>query len=105
MIQIPNFSNYLKRFKNIIIVIIFILLIFLSWLFLGENNGMRYFSIHQEMSLESAEMQILRQENENLKKEIFKLKNDTDYQEEIARRKYDFLKKNEMVFDFSKPKK
>lgn len=43
--------------------------------------------------------------NEELRAEIDRLKNDTAYLEQIAREKYGMLKKNERVFDFSKPQK
>ncbi len=43
--------------------------------------------------------------NEQLRAEIDRLNNDTDYLEQIAREKYGMLKKNERVFDFSKPQK
>jgi cell division protein FtsB len=43
--------------------------------------------------------------NEELRAEIERLNNDTAYLEQIAREKYGMLKKNERVFDFSKPQK
>lgn len=43
--------------------------------------------------------------NEELRAEIDRLNNDTAYLEQIAREKYGMLKKNERVFDFSKPQK
>jgi len=43
--------------------------------------------------------------NEALRAEIDRLKNDPVYLEQIAREKYGMLKKNERVFDFSKPRK
>lgn len=43
--------------------------------------------------------------NERLRAEIERVKNDPVYLEQIAREKYGMIKKNEQLFDFSKPKK
>jgi len=88
-----------------LIILAFIIVIFLSWLFMGENCGMKYISIHQKLNSLNGEMAALNQENENLRQEIDSLKNDMSYLEAVAREKYGFLKENEMVFDFSKPAK
>ena len=48
---------------------------------------------------------MLEQQNRDLQAEIEQLKNDAEYLEQVAREKHGLLKKNEMVFDFSKEKK
>ncbi len=44
----------------------------------------------------------LQQENAALRQEIERILNDIDYFEQLAREKHGLLKKNEMIFDFSK---
>jgi len=44
----------------------------------------------------------LEKENSALQEEINRLQNDSEYLEEVARREYGLLRKNERVFDFSK---
>ena len=46
----------------------------------------------------------LEQENTRLQAEIDLLQNDSEYLEDIARKDYGLLKKNEQVYDFSRTK-
>ncbi len=55
----------------------------------------------QTLSKENAE---LAKENEKIKREIEQIQEDPAHLEQIARKK-NFLKKNERVYDFSKPDK
>ncbi len=52
-----------------------------------------------------AEKERLRLENEKLTAELEQLRNDPEYLEEIARKDFGLLKKNERIYDFSKPEK
>ena len=47
----------------------------------------------------------LRQENQVLKEEIDKIQNDPEYLEEVARKKFGLIKKNELIFNFRKKRK
>jgi len=47
----------------------------------------------------------LEQRNVQLRREIDRLQNDDAYLEELARKKYGLLKKNEMVFEFKSSQK
>lgn len=46
----------------------------------------------------------LEEDNNKLQKDIERLQNDSGYLEEIARKEYGLLKKNERVYDFSRKK-
>ncbi|MEE4165815.1 MAG: septum formation initiator family protein [Desulfocapsaceae bacterium] len=76
------------------------------WIFFAPGTGI--YSLlklrNQAVELE-AQTTELTAANKVLRQEIDRLKNDSAYLEQIAREKYGMLKKNERVFDFSKPGK
>lgn len=76
------------------------------WLFLAPDMGI--LSLKKEHDrLEALQQQKhnLEQENAALRQEIERIENDIEYFERIAREKHGLLKKNEMIFDFSKEEK
>ena len=81
---------------------VFILLVI--WIMIAPNGAIKYYRVNKELGVVHARNQELTAENEALKEEIGKLKNDPAYIQEIARKKYGMIKKNEIVFEF-KPKK
>ena len=91
--------------KSKFIIIAIITSIIIIWFFVGQNNGRKYLQVQTEITQLNKEMQDLQDENKRLKDDIDKLKNDNSYLADVARRKYGFLKKNEMVFDFEPVKK
>ncbi len=66
------------------------------WLFMEKKAELR------ELQSNSVK---LGQDNSSLKKEIERLRSDPSSLEKIARKKYNLLKKNERVYDFSQPDK
>jgi len=92
----------LQRRKLIKFVVVIVLLAFL-WVFFSPNAGVWTVIQHRSELHQLQEETIqLEQENAALQSEIDQLQNDPAYLEEIARKKYGLLKKNERVFDFSK---
>ena len=76
------------------------------WLLFAPGTGVySLLKLRNKASRLEVETQELIQANEELRAEIDRLKNDTEYLEQIAREKYGLIKKNEQVFDFSKPSK
>jgi cell division protein FtsB len=71
------------------------------WVFLAPGSGIMALlsKISEQKKLEQ-EIAQLKQENEELQNDINRLENDPLYLEEVARREYGLLKKNERVFDF-----
>lgn len=77
----------------------------LLWVMLSPGSGL--LAIWRKRSeLKNLQQQnaLLEEENTQLQKGIDKLQNDPAHLEEVARREYNLLKKNERVFEFT-PKK
>lgn len=73
------------------------------WLLLSPSNGL-YGLIKIKKEVHQLEQQTteLAKSNQVLRQEIERLRTDPEYLERIAREKYNMLKKNEQLFDFSK---
>ena len=93
--------------ENRLLKIIIILIIgAFVWLLFAPGTGVySLLKLRNKASRLEVETRELSQDNEELRAEIDRLKNDTEYLEQIAREKYGLVKKNEQVFDFSKPGK
>lgn len=90
-----------QRLRKVCIALFCIALL---WLLLAPGSGVVAL-LRQRSALEALEQetQRLKIQNEELQAEIEKLREDPEYLEEIARKEYGLLKKNERVYDFSKP--
>ena len=92
----------LKKFKLLIIFIAVCLTVTLGWILYGPNGVNDYARISSELDKLNSDIEALTEQNKSLQEEIIKLKNDKHYIEDVARKDYGFLKKNEMVFEFKK---
>ena len=91
------------RVKKIIVVIV---LLALLWLFFAPGLGIiSYMSKKAELKKAQDEAFQLQTANKELQQEIDKLLSDPVYLEQLAREKYDLLKPNERVYNFSKKAK
>lgn len=73
------------------------------WVIFSPGTGLISLMGHRAELEQLQEKTIeLEKENSNLQEEIDRLQNDPEYLEEVARKEYGLLKKNERVFDFSK---
>ncbi|WP_163340295.1 septum formation initiator family protein [Desulfopila sp. IMCC35008] len=76
------------------------------WVLFAPNQGVvSLLRQRSELKELQAEKERLRLENEKLTAELEQLRNDPEYLEEIARKDFGLLKKNERIYDFSKPEK
>lgn len=92
--------------ERIFIRVLLVLIIFsLLWIIFIPDAGLLYF-LGRRAQLERLEVEIavLEKENAALKKDIHMLINDPLVLEKVAREKYQFLKKGEILYDFSKDK-
>lgn len=91
-----------KRFLKISVALAVLALL---WVLLAPGSGLLSLWKKRE-ELQRLQQQTIQLEKENgvLVKDIDRLKNDPGYLEEIARKDYGLLKKNERVFEFA-PKK
>lgn len=91
-----------KRLWRIsITTIVFVLL----WVVFAPGSGL--YHLHQQkkrIATLIAERQILIQQNDEIEKDIERLRNDQEYLEQVAREEHGMLKENEIVFDFSRKK-
>ena len=91
-----------KRFLKISLALVVVALL---WVLLAPGSGL--VSMWRKKSeLKNLQQQTVQLEKENvdLQKDIDRLQNDPKYLEEIARKEYGLLRKNERVFEFA-PKK
>jgi cell division protein FtsB len=89
-----------NRFKKQVVVIVLLALV---WLFFAPGLGIvSYMSKKSELKRLQHQSNELQKANVELQEEIEKLLTDPVYLEKIAREKYQLLKPNEKVYDFSR---
>jgi len=74
------------------------------YILFAPNGLLRYYRLQQSLATIRAANEDLQRQNKELRKEIDRLKHDPKYLEEVARQKYGFIKKNELLFNFKKQK-
>ena len=78
----------------------------LLWLLFAPGRGyVHYRKMQREMKELAQETKRMEAKNLELVEEINRLKTDKSYLEEVARQKHGMLKKDEMVFEFTAPRK
>jgi len=78
----------------------------LLWILFAPGRGLLYYHrLQNQVDRLTMENKNLEQRNVQLRREIDRLQNDDAYLEELARKKYGLLKKNEMVFEFKSSQK
>jgi len=84
-------------------IILLLLLAAVMWILFSPGAGLVSLIGHRS-DIKQLEQEIseLEKENSSLQAEIDRLQNDPEYLEEVARKEYGLLKKNERVYDFSK---
>lgn len=72
----------------------------IGWVLFSDKGFLQHKQMRKELQTIQAENQQLKKENEELKAKIEKIQNDPAFLEEVARRDFNLLKKNEVVFEF-----
>ncbi|MDF1614921.1 FtsB family cell division protein [Desulfurivibrio dismutans] len=72
------------------------------WLLFSPYGLWQYGQVSRERAALQQENRVLETENRQLQEEIERLQHDPQYIEEVARRHYDMLKENEILFDFNR---
>ena len=103
MTLLSNFSQ--RERKKILLISSVAVVLLLCWIVFSTNGALHYYKIFNELKAVRAENQQLQKQNKALREEIDKLLKDPEYIEEVARKKYGFIKENEIIFDFEKKKK
>ena len=89
-----------KRHFLFLATIIAVLL--LGWHLFSPFGLRQYFHLQKELDRIRTENVFLAQRNRELAKELDRFKNDDAFFSEIARKQHGMIKKNEVIFDFSK---
>ncbi|MEA2083849.1 MAG: septum formation initiator family protein [Thermodesulfobacteriota bacterium] len=95
-----NFENKKWLFVSVILILLFIL-----WHVISPNGALKYYNIRKQIDENLAKNEILKKENNALRKEIDKLENDPLYIEKTAREKYGMIKKNEILYKIKENEK
>lgn len=87
-------------------IILALVLVAVMWIIFSPGTGLlSLMGQRSELTQLQQKTAELEKENSELQAEIDRLQNDTEYLEEVARKEYGLLRKNERVFDFSKSSK
>lgn len=76
-----------------------------AWSVFGPYGALKYYRVTKEKNEILAQNETLRKANADLRQEISKLKNNRVYLEELARRQFGLIKKNEVIYEFPVKKK
>jgi cell division protein FtsB len=98
-------KSLLQDRKTIQIAVAAIILLILLWVAFSARTGIvRFFQANREREAVQAANQDLEQKNKQLQDEVDRLENDPAAIEEVARKQFGLIKKNEIIYDFSKQK-
>jgi cell division protein FtsB len=90
--------------SRVIKIVAGLVILALLWIIFAPGSGIvTLMSKRSELKKIQEDTARIEQQIKELQKEIDLLHNDPRYLEDIARKDYGLLKKNERVFDFSKP--
>jgi cell division protein FtsB len=91
--------------RSFVRIVLCLAVVAFLWVIFAPNMGI-YSVIRKKTTQHKLESEVasLREQNKELEAKIDRIQHDVEYLEEVAREKYDLLKENEMVFDFSKNK-
>lgn len=90
---------------RVIKIILVLLVVAVLWLIFAPGSGVvTLMSKKSKLETLQQETTRLQQQIDQLQQTIQRLQDDPKYLEEVARRDFGLLKKNEKVYDFSKPK-
>jgi len=98
-------KSLLQDRKTIQIAVAAIILLILLWVVFSSRTGIvRFFQTSRERETVQTVNKDLEEKNKQLQDEIDRLENDPAAIEEVARKKFGLIKKNEIIYDFSKQK-
>jgi cell division protein FtsB len=91
--------------KKVLLYSVLIVTVVGTWAVFGPYGALKYYGVANELDEILARNEQLREANTALKQEIDKLKHDPVYLEEVARRQFDLIKKNEVIYEFPEKKR
>jgi len=98
-------KKLLQNRKVIQLVGLLAVVAILLWVVFSQTNGLvRFFQANEKQEQLRTTNNELELENKKLQQEVNDLESDPATIEEVARKKFGLLKKNEVLYDFSKKK-
>ena len=91
------FGEYREYLVGLVFIVIFALVTIY-----GDHGLIHLYRINQEMKRMETTNDGIKQENRALKKEVFLLKNNSEYLDETIRKEVGLARKNETVYQFKK---
>ena len=91
--------------KKVLLYSVLIVAMVTVWSVFGPYGALKYYGVTKELNEILAQNEQLREANTALRQEINKLKKDPVYLEEVARRQFGLIKKNEVIYEFPEKKK
>lgn len=91
--------------KKVLLYSVLIVTVVGAWSVFGPYGALKYYGVANELHEIQSQNEQLRETNTALQQEIHKLKNDPVYLEEVARREFGLIKKNEVIYEFPEKKK
>jgi len=76
-----------------------------AWSIFGPYGALKYYGMTKELHEILIQNEQLREANTALQQEVSKLKHDPIYLEDVARRQFGLIKKNEVIYEFPEKKK
>ena len=89
-----------KKFLKTILFGSLIILLVVSWLAFGDRGFIYLYKKDEERQEYLEKIKNLKIANQKLKDEIERLQSDREYIEEPARKEFDLVKKNEVIYKF-----
>jgi cell division protein FtsB len=91
--------------KKVLLYSVLIVTVVGAWSIFGPYGALKYYGVANELNEILTQNEQLRETNTALRQEINKLKKDPVYLEEVARRQFGLIKKNEVIYEFPEKKK
>lgn len=88
--------------KKLLLISVVITLLLVVWLLFTPKGWLEYSRITSNLEKVEEENRTLAINNQLLQQKIAKLLNDSEHIEKIARNKHNLVKKNEIIFDFTR---
>ena len=94
-----------KKFWKIPLIVICILAPLATWLGFSDHGFIHLYRTEMERQAYIERIRQLTEENQALLDEINRLRTDKDYIESVARKQFNMIKKNEVIYRFESEKK
>ncbi|MBL7212196.1 MAG: septum formation initiator family protein [Desulfobacteraceae bacterium] len=89
-----------SKFWKIPLIILCLLIGIVAWLGFGEQGLIHLYRTEMERQAHMDKIRRLAEENQDLLKEIDRLRTDMKYVESVARRQLNLIKENEVIYRF-----